>query len=1245
MSWRRTLVLLPALLLIAAVVAMFAGWRWLMHTESGARWAFERGVSATGQALSATAVRGDLASGITVDRPAYRIDSVQVESDRIGVAVEILWSPFTVVVKSLDVASLDVKLGPPGGDDSESATLRGVLNALALPLRLRFEEAGISGIRVLDANDTVLVSFDAMEVDGYWDDHIEIDRLLVSAPVGNVAAEASLALTGSEEIAAHARLTPANDAQGLFPPVELDVEGDPDLLAVRASTQTATLDGRFYNLTEGTRWEARIEASTLSWPLMAESPAYAAHDIDLSATGDFGRYEATISADFEVPGLDKLPAEASGQGDFSSVTLERVNLHDGQATGSASLSWQGELNAAANLEINEMRLADWLTDWSGAQVLDGTLVAAWSPQQLRLDQSRLVVDTGDRQLTLAGTAGLSGDPADWRLGADVEVGTAQYPTGRLVLAGRGDRQQVTLDEFEGALLGGTISGSAGFDWLDDQPWSASVRLTSIDTSSLPFDWPAVLNGQVEAEGTVRPFSAIATLSGINGQFRSKDLYADGTLGYAGQDITACDLEIRHGESRLTLDGALHGADGFAFDVEVEDLGDYVTNAAGALEADGRASLFAQEPFLELNGQSDEIVFGDWRVGGVVIRDVSDGEPGFNVALTADQFIAGDRLIEKVGVVVAADSARQSVDLAGTLSDIALIASLSGAVDDIRKPTRWTGQLERFEVSDGEVSAELSGPAALSIGGQEFELTGFCIDGDLKLHLCGELRWQAAQGIDTSADVRSLPVEFVNVLRPTGLTFDQFITGSASWRQRADGSIDGEGRLDVSAGTIRSAARQEDSLATGAGQLSFDIRDGRLLAGDVRLPLPGIGSVDGRVEVDDVGDGIASGVGGGLDVVLTDLAPLEDILPWVDRLAGSFSAHLELGGSIDAPQVAGEARLRNAALTYRPVGLKLDDISLDSQLGSDGNVLVTGEFRAGDGTARILTRSDAGGTGAGGIEIQLEGENLTLIDVPDLKVVANPDVGLGFDGSNLQIDGRILIPSARVRPQNIGVSRVSESDDVVVVAGSLPTTVEQPQSASTDLQINGTLEVALGQDVALLLDVARTGLTGSTTFEWSGEPIPNANGRYDVDGEILVFGQRLEIAEGGVRFPNVRADDPLVRIRAVREIYGNSEVKEAGVLVTGSLRRPNVETFTVPMTTEERALTLLITGSDFDYEQGIGAVDFGTYIAPKLYASYGIGLFDQENVVRLRYDIARGFGITATSGQRDSGFDLSYRFEN
>ena len=88
----------------------------------------------------------------------------------------------------------------------------------------------------------------------------------------------------------------------------------------------------------------------------------------------------------------------------------------------------------------------------------------------------------------------------------------------------------------------------------------------------------------------------------------------------------------------------------------------------------------------------------------------------------------------------------------------------------------------------------------------------------------------------------------------------------------------------------------------------------------------------------------------------------------------------------------------------------------------------------------------------------------------------------------------------------------------------------------------------------------------------------------------------------------------------------------------------MEPFTYPLTTEERALTLLATGSDFDYEQGVGAVDFGTYIAPRFYVSYGIGLFERDNVVSARYELKRGFGIKASSGKRDSGVDFNYRLD-
>ena len=48
--------------------------------------------------------------------------------------------------------------------------------------------------------------------------------------------------------------------------------------------------------------------------------------------------------------------------------------------------------------------------------------------------------------------------------------------------------------------------------------------------------------------------------------------------------------------------------------------------------------------------------------------------------------------------------------------------------------------------------------------------------------------------------------------------------------------------------------------------------------------------------------------------------------------------------------------------------------------------------------------------------------------------------------------------------------------------------------------------------------------------------------------------------------------------------------------------------------------------------------------PRLFVSYGVGIFDRDNVISARYDLARGFGIKMSSGDNASGVDLSYRFE-
>ncbi len=145
-------------------------------------------------------------------------------------------------------------------------------------------------------------------------------------------------------------------------------------------------------------------------------------------------------------------------------------------------------------------------------------------------------------------------------------------------------------------------------------------------------------------------------------------------------------------------------------------------------------------------------------------------------------------------------------------------------------------------------------------------------------------------------------------------------------------------------------------------------------------------------------------------------------------------------------------------------------------------------------------------------------------------------------------------------------------------------------------------------------------------------------------DVLMPQMGESITEGTISFPGVPADNPHLDIRAERRIYGNSEIHRAGVFVNGTLKSMVVEPYTDPMTTRERAQTLLITGSDFNMERGVGAVDIGTYIAPRIYVSYGIGIFEDENVISLRYDLGRRWGIKVTSGQRTTGVDINYVIE-
>ena len=1184
MTLRRALLLLA----IMPVVLAAAAWFWLLHTESGARWIWAQAESVTGGALTAAGVRGDITSGVQLQQIAFVNDAVELRVADVTLAARLEILPLRVVVKEADSTGFFLRTLEREGDRGETD-----LGEIFAKLQLPFELA----ITRLDMRDAVFegfaagrfLSFDAATISGSWQDAFRIERLQAATPYYDVDGGGRLALSGGNAIEADLSIDAKPELTGLAETVSFaaDVTGTIDDLRLQAQVEDpqATVVGRLAGLGRELAWEVDVEAPALSLPV-----------------------------DDELGEIPPLSLSASAHGGTRALTAEA----DVGVTGTRM-----QVGIAADVDIESGEISSDL-DWQDAH---------WP-----------LGEPEPRVASRSGRVAVGGSLDDWTVAGALDLDVQDLPPGRFTIDGGGNRDRAAVKIIEGNVLGGTIKGQARYSWRQPRAFAANLEMQGIRTEGVLPDWPAELNGGVEITGQQQPLRVVATLRGVNGQFRERPLYADGRIDFADGAVSVANLELRHGEANARFDGRLYAAEGMSFDVLVDDLALYVDGAFGEVAAAGVVSLRPDGEFLRIDAASDRLGYRDIAVEGIRITDGGDSDSVVNVEAVAAALAYGKFKAEQLRVAPYIGREAQSLDLDALTNGLQIALSMQGALDDWRQPSAWRGEIARLAVHHAEFDATLQETAAVTLSPQRAGVEQLCVSGGRGIGLCADGSWSSTAGFDVATTLSAVPVDLVNAFANTRLEFDQVVSGAFSWRAGPDGQSSGRADLRMTAGTIVSTDDPDRSLTTGEARLGFDVDGDDLRGGIVNVPLPGQGQVAALFQVLDVVDTGAADLDGSIDIDLADIGIVLPFVPVLDDAGGKLRADIDLAGTLEAPLVTGTVTLEDGSLTYLPIGLRLEEIEVESELQGYGDIEVLGSFRAGEGRGQIRSRADQARSDAPGLEVTLRGRNLTVVDVPDVKAIANTDVRVRFNGERLDIDGNLTIPRARIVPSTIGTGRVYESEDVVIVAGELPDDPSETEEAA-DIRLFGSLEVTLGREVIVDLGVVETSVTGDTLLAWNGDPIPIANGQFTVDGEILVFGQRLEITEGAVQFPDVPADDPYLRIRAEREIFGNTQVRRAGVLVAGSVSRPTIEAYTTPVTTEERALTLLVTGSDFDYERGIGALDFGTYIAPRVYASYGIGLFDNENVIRIRYDLQRGFGVTLTSGQKESGADLSYRFEN
>jgi translocation and assembly module TamB len=60
--------------------------------------------------------------------------------------------------------------------------------------------------------------------------------------------------------------------------------------------------------------------------------------------------------------------------------------------------------------------------------------------------------------------------------------------------------------------------------------------------------------------------------------------------------------------------------------------------------------------------------------------------------------------------------------------------------------------------------------------------------------------------------------------------------------------------------------------------------------------------------------------------------------------------------------------------------------------------------------------------------------------------------------------------------------------------------------------------------------------------------------------------------------------------------------------------------------------------------GGSALTIGEYLSPRLYLSYGVGLFEPGEVISLRYKLSNAVGVKVQRGTEETRAGIEYRFE-
>ncbi len=1136
--------------LLFSILSLSAVAGWLLATSSGLQWLVSLG--------SGGAVNLQGANGTLLGPLGARTLSFTSGNTRVTVRdIHLEWRPAALLAGRLEIATLTAQsveiLSPPS---DEPLTLP---QDLRLPLSLSLSKVDIGALRVIrqaggtpDFAATRLAA--RLESDGRKH---SLHDLRASLEFGELSASARMDGARPFALQAQAALAGHGSPQAR---IAASASGKLEYFTLKAQGSGAGLSGQ---------GEAQLQPFA-AFPLAAL--ALSVKGLDPHAfSPDAPQASLALQAELRQNAAGKLEGNVTVK-NSAPAPLDRDGLPLLEAHARATIS-------ADNVQFDAMNLI-----LAGGGRIAGHFAWQFKPATgaANLTISRLdpaALDTRLRQARLDGKATLSGD-------VKAQQGVISLAAGTLLLDARLTRADdiLTLDSLRLARGRAVLTGQGRLGLDAGRAFAFKGELQHFDLSAFLQAPRSDLNARLEFAGALAPQTSGTLRYTIgNSQLAGRPVSGSGRIGFSGMRQVRGEAGLLLGDNRLDARGAF-GFPGERLELEIAApvLAQFGSGFAGAFNAHATLAGSLSKPDMVFEMKGNHLALP----GGHRLASLNAGGSLHGEALNFKVAAAGYRkkselLVQSLALAVQGSRSRHELSVQARLgNDMSLALHASGGLTDPAQGWRnveWRGVLADISAS-GQIPFRMLAATPVALGRERISL------GKAEFAVAGG-RAQLASTEWTPRNWNSRGSFSGIGLRPGGVAGEaqDALRLAGEWDISAAPSLAGELRIRRESGDWILPGDQPIPLGLQDLQLDAHATDSRLTAeltargtrlggwrASIALPLNRSGAgwnvlpeapLSGKIRI--------------------DVADLSWIGPaWDDNIksSGRLALAADVTGTFGEPHLRGQLSGDDLALALLDQGVRLQQGRLAARLDQTRLYIDQLSFVAPhDAPPRDrllaglkLAREPGSITLSGMIDprgkrgnLELSARRLPLAQRTDRWIIASGQGRISFDQDTLTLGGKITADAGLLSQPAAGRPRLA---DDVVIAG-------RQTSARQVLRIAVDAVLDLGEQFYLRASGLEARLAGQLRLLGApAQPLRATGSIATRDATFRAYGQNLAVERGIVNFQG-SLDNPGLNVLALRK---NLPV-EAGVMVTGTVRRPVVRLVSTPNVPDSEKLSWIVLG--------------------------------------------------------------------